>query len=262
VSEPKFHTGSKLAWTEQVAANRDAKRIHTSVAIAIAKNINGHGEAIISQAKIANIIGATMRTVRRAIAEMAHNGDLVIVQTGQGRGKESIYRPVYKRTKMAYLNRPNLVDKSGQKWPDLKNPYKNPPASTVSTASTGVLVDSDNQSPTVRALPRRPNALAGRWQAMKDRVAEICGMDLTQAWLGKLSFDQIDGSALVFTAPTKFIARHIESNFAEKIIAAWRHTGGADDVRDIRVRCAHQQVSIPANDTAAAATPELREASA
>jgi hypothetical protein len=262
VSEPKFHTGSKLAWTEQVAANRDAKRIHTSVAIAIAKNINGHGEAIISQAKIANIIGATMRTVRRAIAEMAHNGDLVIVQSGQGRGKESIYRPIYKRTKMAYLNRPNLVDKSGQNWPDLKNPSKNPPASTMSAASTGMLVDAVDQSPTVTALPRRPNALAGRWQAMKDRVAEICGRDLAQAWLGKLSFDQIDGSALVFTAPTKFIARHVEGHFAEKIIAAWRHTGGTDHVRDIRVRCGYEPASLPANDLAATARPEFQEASA
>jgi DnaA N-terminal domain len=259
VGEPKFHTGSKLAWTEQVAANRDAKRIHTSVAIAIAKNINGHGEAVISQAKIGNIIGATVRTVRRAIAEMAHNGDLIIVETGRGRGRESVYRPLYKRTKMAYLNRPNLVAKSGQNWPDLKNPYKTPPASTVGSKLLGVPVDAVGHPHTVTALPLRANALAGRWQAMKDHVAEIHGSDLVHAWLTELTLDQIDGSALVFMAPTKFVARYVEGNFAEKIIAAWRHTGGAADVRD--VRCGNRRI-LRANGSAETEPPEFREASA
>jgi hypothetical protein len=99
---------------------------------------------------------------------------------------------------------------------------------------------------------------------MKNRVAEIYGRDMVTAWLDKLTLEQIDGSALVFTAPTKFIARQVEDRFAEKIIVGWRHTGGDASVRDVRALVGHSQprfANSPANDIAPE-TPELREASA
>ena len=43
MSEPTFHAGSKLAWTEQVASDRNVTDFQARVVSAIARRINGVG---------------------------------------------------------------------------------------------------------------------------------------------------------------------------------------------------------------------------
>jgi hypothetical protein len=277
VSEPTFHAGAKLAWHEQVMIDRAATRFQLAVVVAITRRLNGRGEAVISQDTIANIVGASERGVRKALEGLQDLGHLKITSRGNGRGCLATYQPVIKRrnggSSFAEPERRNGCSQKGGtavhglfiQDSHIKIPCEQSGMNTAS--STPPQAISHNQ--TVTELPHRPNALAGRWRAMKDCVAETYGSDLVHSWLDKLTLEQIDGSALVLTAPTKFIARHIEGNFAEKIIAAWRHTGGDAGGRDVRVLFRHQQgpasaaaPTSPANDIALCASPELREASA
>ena len=99
---------------------------------------------------------------------------------------------------------------------------------------------------------------------MKDRVAEIYGRDTVTAWLDKLALVQIDGLALVFSAPTKFLARHVEDSFAERLVAAWHHTSGDASVRDVRILVGHPRRVFRTSPAPIIAPeiPALREASA
>jgi hypothetical protein len=263
VSEPTFHAGSKLAWTEQVASDRCVTDFQARVVSAVARRINGAGIAEISQVTIANIIGARgVRGVAKALTALQRVGYLEILSRGAGRGHKSCFRPILKtpngRSGFRTAETPNgRSQKPRTAVPVLKIPNKNPPERSGKIAAYAALLQAVSQNQTVTKIPHRPNALAGRWQAMKDCVAETYGFDLVHSWLDKLTLEQIDGSALVLTAPTKFIARHIEWNFAEKIIAAWRHTGGDAGVRDVRFLVGHQQASVPtspANDIAPSAS--------
>ena len=100
----------------------------------------------------------------------------------------------------------------------------------------------------VTELPHRPNALAGRWSAMKACLSEIIGTEKVAAWLDKLTLDRIDGAGLVFAAPSKFMANYIATHFAERILEAWWQTGGATAVRDVRVVVERSVVPIEATD--------------
>lgn len=268
MTEPTFPAKLKLTWVEQVMRDREATFFDNTVAVAIASRVTDRSEATVSPSTIANIIGAKgPRSIVRSVMKLDFLGHLKVTsRLSRGRGKHSFTcQPIIKkRLGQAELNAP----KCGLANPPLKIPISKIPS--VRAGSDSFIrghtdtAGAHANTQTVTALPHRPNALADHWQAMKDRVAEIYGPDLVKAWLSKLTLDHIDGSAVVFTAPTKFIARHVEANFAEKIIARWRHTGGDASVRDVRVLVGHPQPSFPnppANDITPE-IPELREASA
>jgi hypothetical protein len=253
MSEPTFHAGSKLAWAERGASDRNVTDFQARVMSAIARRINGRGVAEVSQETISNIIGARgVRGVAKALAALQRLGYLELVSRGGGRGRKSCFRPIMKtpnghsgfdketpntRSGFSTPETPNgHSHKPRTAVPVVKIPYKNPPETPSKT---------DEPEPPLRPSPtnicdilKRSDVLVGRWQAMKLHMAESHSRDLVGAWFGDVQIDRIDGSALVLEARNKFIARQIEANHTSTIMSAWRRLGGDPAVRDVRVEVA------------------------
>ena len=86
----------RLEWLGKIAANRNITHLQARVAIALAGFINTKsGEAWPSQARLAESIGADVRTVRRALSALVTLGFLESVSTGRGRGIASRYRMAF-----------------------------------------------------------------------------------------------------------------------------------------------------------------------
>ena len=97
MNEPTFHAGSKLAWIEQIAIDRNSSHFEVRVALAISRRLLGAGEAYASQETLANTIGASVRGVRKAIVALREHGHLDVNIAGVGRGHATVYRPIVKR---------------------------------------------------------------------------------------------------------------------------------------------------------------------
>ena len=232
MNEPTFHAGSKLAWIEQAAIDRNTTAFQVRVLIAISRRLNGAGEAIVSQPTIANTVGATVRGVRGATKRLQQNGHMEVDAAGCGRGNAARYRPIIKRrhgssgfstnsgaqtrngnTRNSETHKAERGSMNGGTTVPPKTPYKNP---IQNPGARGCAREADTSSDPLRV----------HWRAIKEGLAQSdrFGTEKVEAWLDKLDVNRIDGSTstVLLTAPTNFIANYVTTHFEDILLECWR----------------------------------------
>jgi hypothetical protein len=276
MSEPTFHAGAKLAWHEQIVIDRGATRFQLAVAVAITRRLNGRGEARISQDTIAHIVGASVRGVRKALKGLQDLGHLKITARGSGRGRLATYQPIIKRRASgvaliaetryhgsAFVSAERRNENACKGGTKMHAPFKED-SNRIPSAQTEATITTDPQyaapqTQAVTRLPLRPDLLAGRWHAVKERIGRMDGDGGVKvgAWLGKVQIDHIEDGVLTLAAPSKFLAGKIEENYSDRILSAWRQVvGGTSAVLRARVivRPATPQITTDAAIQSNAAT--------
>jgi hypothetical protein len=238
MSEPTFHAGSKLAWIEQIAIDRNSAPFHLRVAVAISRRVKGAGDAHVSQETIANMIGATVRGVRKAIVALQQRGHIEVAAAGLGRGKATLYRPIIKRRNGCSGFLGDSTPKTRNEGTRNSEAQKAEHGSTKSGTAVPPKIPYKNpiQNPGARASAGETShgfdPLALRWQAIKEELArvETFGPAKVEAWLDNIRADRIDEGTVVLMAPSKFIANYVTARFSEQIVAQW-HKRDASIVR-------------------------------
>jgi hypothetical protein len=229
VSDIKFHSGSKLAWIEQVTIDRRSTGLEVRLAVAISRRLKDDGATIATQATLANIIGASERGVRKAAIALRANGHLNVDAVGSGPGTATTYRPIFKRRNGSSgfegqqaderrncssgkndARKPEQIStKGGTAVPPHKNPSKSPIKNPGARASAG-----DN--------PPDADPLQVCWQAVKQRLTQALGREVFDSWFGKVTLAQIEGGIAWLGTPSKFVAKWLTDHYAELTMEAWR----------------------------------------
>jgi hypothetical protein len=226
---PKFHAGSKLAFIEQAASDRDLSDFDVRVTIAISRRLDGHGVALVSQNSIANFIGGTDRGVRKAIKALVRCGHIQIEGTARGRGSAETYRPLVKRRNGGSAieaerrnggsgnseagNPEQRSTKGGTVVPPL--PYKNP-----------------IKNPGARARAGGEGSYGG-WDGPRERLCKLLTPEVVDSWFKKVAYDGSKDGIVTLSAPTKFLRDWIENNYSAALSEVWK---AADpSVRSVRI---------------------------
>jgi plasmid replication initiation protein len=88
------------------------------------------------------------------------------------------------------------------------------------------------QAPEVQMELIEKTPLEDSWENVLEIMRKHLGEALVKSWLVKLQPKGLEGSSLIFQAPTKFIADWVANNYSFKLADAWRLMG--HDVDDIR----------------------------
>jgi hypothetical protein len=233
-----FPAGTKLAWIEAVAKDRRASPFHVRLCVAIASQVDRYtGVARVSQFRLASIIGATERGVRKGIDQIEGLGHLQVEKPAHGVGSDgrtafggragtATYRPIQTRNHGSGLSQTKTGEtrnhgtgnsealnpehgsrKPGTVVPPLpyKTPIKNPGACVRARESGG-----------------DKSELQCRWQAVKDKLAELLDRDVVVAWLDHLQATELSNGVVTMAAPTKFLRQEVEDRFGLHIANAWR----------------------------------------
>jgi hypothetical protein len=243
---PKFHAGSKLAFIEQAACDRDLSDFDVRVAIAISRRLDGHGVALVSQNSIAHFIGGTDRGVRKAIKALVRCGHIQIEGTARGRGSAETYRPLVKRR-----NGGSAIEterRNGGSWnseagnPEQRSmkggtlvpplPYKNPIKNPGAYARAG------------------GEGSYGGWDGPKEQLCKLLGLEIVESWFKKAAYDGSKDGVVTLSVPTKFLRDWIENNYSGALSKAWK---AADpSVRSVRIIVrTHALSDQPAKNSAA-----------
>lgn len=67
-----------------------------------------------------------------------------------------------------------------------------------------------------------PDVVA-RWPAIRERLGRAIGSDRLRAWFDGVAPVDVDGGHLVLAAPSRHVARWIDQNFADAVVAAASH---------------------------------------
>jgi hypothetical protein len=246
-----FHAGSKLAWIEQIAIDRNLTDFELRVAVAISRRIGGNGEAIVSQETIANTIGATARGVRKATTSLADHGHLEMDRSGVGRGIATRYRPIIKRRNS--FSRKGDSDRDNTRNGDTLNSEteKQEQRSTLpgTTVPPEIPYIDSIKNPGARAsarhLPQSSNALQRRWWAIKGRLAQSdrMGEDKVEAWLNDVHVAQVENCVVELITPGRFKAKEIMKHFYDLIIGEWRAADPSIQELTIKVCAPHVENS-------------------
>jgi DnaA N-terminal domain len=234
MSEVTFAASSKLAWIEQVATDHGCTDGQVRLAVGISRKLGGEGAAIVTQATLANTIGATERGVRKAAAGLQARGHLEVNSVGCGPGTATTYRPIVKRRNESagvggQQGQEHLHFRSGEtrneeaRTPEQRStntgsfvpPHKNPSKIPIKTPGARAGARDD---------PARNDPLQLRWQAIKEALAKRKGWgeDKVAAWLDKLEVRELAAGVLTLIAPTRFIATFNTTHHADALLAAWR----------------------------------------
>ena len=101
--------------------------------------------------------------------------------------------------------------------------------------------------PRAATLPKVQLALIERspleeaWENVLELMRKREGAGPVKAWLERLQLVGLDGDALTYRAPTKFIAEWVENNFKRKLEAAWQSIG--QPVNSVRIEMKAKKVA-------------------
>jgi hypothetical protein len=231
VSDIKFHSGSKLAWIEQVTIDRRSTGLEVRLAVAISRRLKDDGATIATQATLANIIGASERGVRKAAMALRTHGHLDVDSTGSGPGTATTYRPLFKRRNDSSgfegqqidarrnggsgKNEAGKAEQTSRKGGTAVPPHKNPTKSPIKIPGARACQ---------RDSPLDADPLHVCWRAIKERLArtEQWGHDKVEAWLGKLTVRELSAGILTLVSPSKFVANFNTMHHSEALLREWR----------------------------------------
>lgn len=184
-------------------------------------------------------LGMGLRTVKRGIAALRETGHIVVEKVG----RKNRYRaptdasgqvPIWPLSDQRQgPKRPASGEERGQKIPDRgqKGPpigAKKDPLSSLEI-SLGILAPADagaSGAPDGAAGPEFDLGVPG--VLLRQRL----GDDVFRSWLGKVAVVSIADGELTLSAPTRFLASYIKTNYEAQILECWRlERGGIDRLR-------------------------------
>jgi hypothetical protein len=229
-----FHAGHKLGWLEVIASDPTMNGNTLKAAVAISQRVQRDGIArTASQPWIAKRIGITPRAVRNCIGRLWRAGYLERLSSGgrtaDGKGRSAEWRLVMppqrvswsSKTTSGVLTRNAVSGNVNAKSPEM--PFQKPgtvvpPLPSSSPKNLPTVPEPGEADLVSTSKPDCP------WPAIKDRLAGSAnfGRHKVASWLDRLTVKSISDGVLTLAAPTKFIARHVETNFDRQIVEAWR----------------------------------------
>ena len=78
----------------------------------------------------------------------------------------------------------------------------------------------------------------GRWARVKRRLRVEVGEDIFSSWFARMELEAIDGDAVRFSVPTRFLKSWILAHYAERVLACWRAEDDSIQRLDLLVRSA------------------------
>eukprot|EP01035_Chromulina_nebulosa_P057157 gene57157-78323_t len=204
-----FHAGHKLAWLEQVAADRNVSDFQVRVAISVTRRTDRSGVAIAGQQSIASFIGASSRGVRnalRGLAELEHLGRQDECTGGRGVvGKYSLLSKQAFTADGKIDQSRNEITRNEQTGPDKT---RNSESENVEQRHTkaGNCVPTESCS-SINSLEESSNghqaAVSLEWEQVLQRAMSRYGADVFVSWFSKLSAEHIENDVGIVAAPTK-----------------------------------------------------------
>src|SRR5690606_28754159 len=85
--------------------------------------------------------------------------------------------------------------------------------SPSSKGGTPVMSTTDGVSPDFREL----------WNRVRARLKTAVGEDVFTSWFARLELEEIVDDLVHLSAPTRFLCSWVQSNYADRIVEAFRH---------------------------------------
>jgi len=85
------------------------------------------------------------------------------------------------------------------------------------------------------------------WKQVKTDLAYALGPNVHRSWTGRLHITQADESVVTLSAPTRFIASKIETQFSDTVRRLWNKYDQVDPPRRIAFAANPSAVRAPAN---------------
>ena len=98
------------------------------------------------------------------------------------------------------------------------------------------------------------------WKQVKTDLAYALGPNVHRSWTGRLHITQADESVVTLSAPTRFVASKIETQFADTVRRLWDKHDQVDPPRRLAFAANPSAVRMPANITPAKPASAQREA--
>ena len=98
------------------------------------------------------------------------------------------------------------------------------------------------------------------WKQVKTDLAYALGPNVHRSWTGRLHITQADESVVTLSAPTRFIASKIETQFSDTVRRLWEKHDQVDPPRRIAFAANPSAVRAPANLSPAKSTASDRPA--
>lgn len=240
-SDAKAFSSQKLALADRI---RHDGRLSASIRIIGAEICSltnfRTGYAWAPEKYLAEKLAVTDRTIKRAIVALKAAGWISVERVG----RSNRYRPVFAALEQG-TNCPLSETGKGTNCPlsDENGGQKAPGKGTISTENRGqkgppisleislgisarAETGAGGAAPVGAAGPAYDLGLPG--VLLRKRL----GDDVFKSWLGKIAVVSIEDGELTLSAPSKFVAGHLKTHFAEQIVECWRlERGGIDRLR-------------------------------
>jgi len=97
------------------------------------------------------------------------------------------------------------------------------------------------------------------WKQVKTDLAYALGPNVHRSWTGRLHITQADESVVTLSAPTRFIASKIETQFSDTVRRLWNKHDQVDPPRRLAFAANPSAVRTPPNIPASKQTPARKE---
>jgi hypothetical protein len=223
-----FHAGHKLAWLEQVAADRNASDFQVRVAISVTRRTDRSGVAIAGQESIAGFINASSRGVRnalRGLAELEH-----IDRQDEGVGGRGVVGKYSLLSKQACTAEGKIdqtrsgITRNEQTGPDkTRNSESENAEQQLTKAGNCVPTESCSSIDSLKeSSDDHQAAVSFEWEQVLQSAMSRYGADVFVSWFSKLSAEHVENEVGIVAAQTKFIADHVRSQYGDEILAWWK----------------------------------------
>jgi len=114
------------------------------------------------------------------------------------------------------------------------------------------------------AGPGPQSADQERWSRVKVRLRAEVGDDIFSSWFARMDLEGVDGDAVRFSVPTRFLKSWIQAHYAERLLTCWKAEQCTIRRVEVVVRSAVLRMSLPKTklEQPAEAAREFREAAA
>lgn len=162
-------------------------------------------EVSVGQRDMARMWGVNERTVKREVKRLLTDTILICKRKGV-RGRVGAYR----------LNYAEIYRRSQPVWAEVGPDFEERMAEFVPDVNTSVVKVDFGKSP----VPSPENAEhKPEWRHVLRRL-KCRTPDLYLNWYANLELDRVDGGVVHLRAPTKFVARYIETHLIRELIGA------------------------------------------
>lgn len=106
-------------------------------------------------------------------------------------------------------------------------------AETVTGNGVGMGGDMSLKAPDLYTGEPPLQSAHNTWKLVKTDLAYALGANIHRSWTGRLHIAQADASVVTLTAPTKFIASKIETQYADTVRRLWKKHDRVDPPRSV-----------------------------